>query len=257
MNTRITHHIFNPVNPLIGGIGVQTIFTAILALAITFTLSCSGDDGKDGTSCTLDGNVLTCGAQTITINDGEPGGNGENGAPGPKGETGAPGPKGDKGDTGEPGTPCAMEQDGEGPAVITCGDKTVLIPTCGGEIYSPEKEVCHNKKGISYTIAKIGEQWWMTEDLKGGTTNEFTWAQATAAGVCPSGWRLPSKGDFDALVASPDNGDWGSSNAGDQWWSSTVRADLETQAHVLEYSTSLSLALVSKINSIFVRCVKD
>jgi uncharacterized protein (TIGR02145 family) len=51
MNTRITHHIFNPVNPLIGGIGVQTIFTAILALAITFTLSCSGgDDGGDSSS---------------------------------------------------------------------------------------------------------------------------------------------------------------------------------------------------------------
>jgi hypothetical protein len=34
----------NPENPKIGAIGVQTIFTAILALAITFTLSCSGSD---------------------------------------------------------------------------------------------------------------------------------------------------------------------------------------------------------------------
>jgi hypothetical protein len=49
MNTRITHHIFNPVNPLIGGIGVQTIFTAILAVAIAFTLNaCSGGDDDSG-----------------------------------------------------------------------------------------------------------------------------------------------------------------------------------------------------------------
>jgi uncharacterized protein (TIGR02145 family) len=47
MNTRITHHIFNPVNPLIGGIGVQTIFTAILAVAIAFTFNaCEIVSGK-------------------------------------------------------------------------------------------------------------------------------------------------------------------------------------------------------------------
>jgi hypothetical protein len=34
-------------NTLIGGIGVQTIFTAIIAVAITFTLSCSGSDDPD------------------------------------------------------------------------------------------------------------------------------------------------------------------------------------------------------------------
>jgi predicted esterase len=45
MNTRITHHIFNPVHPLIGGNGVQTFFTAVLAFAITFTLTACGEHG--------------------------------------------------------------------------------------------------------------------------------------------------------------------------------------------------------------------
>jgi hypothetical protein len=173
-----------------GGLPRNTALTAALALAMALTLSsCSGEDGKngkDGTSCTLDGKVLTCGDKTLAIPDGEDGGAGD------------AGPKGDK---GEPGAPCTMEQDGEGPAVITCGDKTVLIQTCGGEIYSPAGEVCHGKKGILYTIAKIGEQWWMTNDLKDDDDDDkFTWAQATAAGLCPSGWSLPSVEDFETLI---------------------------------------------------------
>jgi hypothetical protein len=55
MNTRITHHIFNPVNPLIGGNGVQTLFTALLALAITFTLSGCGEHTLDGRDSFTDG----------------------------------------------------------------------------------------------------------------------------------------------------------------------------------------------------------
>jgi hypothetical protein len=37
----------NPENPKIGGIGVQTIFTAILAFAITFTLNACGGSNDD------------------------------------------------------------------------------------------------------------------------------------------------------------------------------------------------------------------
>jgi hypothetical protein len=40
-----------PINPKIGGIVVQTIFTAALTLALIFTLSCSGsDDNNDGST---------------------------------------------------------------------------------------------------------------------------------------------------------------------------------------------------------------
>ncbi|MDR0516509.1 MAG: hypothetical protein LBH25_05630 [Fibromonadaceae bacterium] len=214
-------------------------------LAMAFTLSsCSGEDGKngkDGTSCTLDGKVLTCGDKMLTIKDGEDGGAG-----------------GTKGDKGDDGIGCDMEQDGEGPAVITCGDKTVLIPTCGGEIYSPATEVC-DSQGELYSVKKIGEQWWMTQNLKDGDNDDgkFTWAQAMAAGVCPIGWSLPSKADFDVLVASSDKGNWGTSSAGDQWWSSTVNTEAETMAHALQYTASLSLTTQLKSTPILVRCIKD
>ncbi len=48
----------NPVNPKIGVIGVQTIITAILVLAIALTLSCSsGGDDNGGTSSPSVGDV--------------------------------------------------------------------------------------------------------------------------------------------------------------------------------------------------------
>ncbi|MDR0517356.1 MAG: hypothetical protein LBH25_09980, partial [Fibromonadaceae bacterium] len=122
--------------------------SSMLALALTLS-SCSGEDGKNGkdgtgTSCTLDGKVLTCGDKTLTIKDGE---DGEPGGAGPKGET---------------GIPCTLEQDeeGKGPAVITCGDKTLVIPMCDGDIYSLAKNVCDND-GNLYDIVKIGAQTWM------------------------------------------------------------------------------------------------
>jgi hypothetical protein len=66
----------NPVNPLIGGIGVQTIFTAILAVAITFTLSCSGSDDPDnggdgsGVNVPLNGGVVSMSNTQIYNEDG-------------------------------------------------------------------------------------------------------------------------------------------------------------------------------------------
>jgi uncharacterized protein (TIGR02145 family) len=59
MNTRITHHIFNPVHPFIGGNGVQTIFTVTLALAITLTLTaCGGSKSAKAAAKSGGGNAL-------------------------------------------------------------------------------------------------------------------------------------------------------------------------------------------------------
>ena len=71
-----------------------------------------------------------------------------------------------------------------------------------------------SRDGQSYDVVKIGNLSWMVENLNYATEMSvcpdgdsrnckrlgrlYTWADAKS--VCPEGWRLPTKADFEALV---------------------------------------------------------
>jgi uncharacterized protein (TIGR02145 family) len=183
------------------GRGWLTLFTAALALAITFTISCTSNVEMP---------------------------------PPPENfvEAGGSSSSGSKANSsGSENSSSSATPGSSSSAVIGVGSCEDFVKGAKREHYGMDKEqFCDERDGKKYVYVKIGEQTWMAENLNynasgskcgnGSTLSDantttcdtygrlYDWS--TAMAVCPFGWHLPSNAEWDALMTAVG----GSSTAG-------------------------------------------
>jgi uncharacterized protein (TIGR02145 family) len=163
-----------------------------------------GDPGAAGKSCTAqkltsgNGYKIVCGGDSVgVVMDG----------------------------VGTNGTSCKIANDEDGAVTIQCGEGTNVTEAvlykavCGSEPYDPTKKFCDTRNNRLYKFVTIGtgakSQIWMAENLNYKTPTgsacfendavkcakygrHYNWS--TAISVCPAGWHLPSKAEFETLI---------------------------------------------------------
>jgi uncharacterized protein (TIGR02145 family) len=121
---------------------------------------------------------------------------------------------------------------------LGCGGDNGMLPPMPG--VNGSGKLVDSRDGQKYRVTTIGNQVWMAEDMRYRPAGSTTWCPGdadanckkygrlydwyTAMEVCPAGWRLPIRKDFDILVATARSTrnlrtttGWGISNGTDEY----------------------------------------
>jgi uncharacterized protein (TIGR02145 family) len=145
--------------------------------------------------------------------------------------------------------------------------------------------------GQSYKTIQMGSQIWLAENLNAEPSSGSSWCHGTlpdrcrmygklydwkaAMNVCPDGWKLPSKDDYDNLLGfedvlqntsvwnaafggfkDKDNGDFSPLEKEGYWWSSTESGDFAHIRYIRKSENKLHKRDDKKTYGYSVRCIK-
>jgi hypothetical protein len=155
---------------------------------------------------------------------------------------------------------------------------------CSGKS-SSSGQFCDSRNGETYNFTKIGDIMWMTKNLnydcgdgncKSGYGDGCSWLYSFSkdSQMCPNGWRLPTKDEFDKLIEidnfisdfnytlcgqifhSSNNENVENYNDWGVWWSST-EDNYDGYRLIIKGSGEYEVTKALKDNFFSVRCIKD
>ncbi len=140
---------------------------------------------------------------------------------------------------------------------LACPDKTYKTANIGGKVWMAENLVRHDIGGNSYCYGDVP-----ANCEKNGSLYPFE----TATRICPEGWALPTRADFETAVASSAfnaqkvgfryyDGKYADENVSASYW--TAESFDEARATMVRIDTATAFEHFNKSIAASVRCVAN